>query len=287
MSPTRAVQSQGVVPRQKASGSERRSHRRFQIAIPVEYVVGGLRGTATTSDISRRGVFIRSDQPLPVGEMATLLLDWPAKLNEDAALWLQINGEVLRNDENGAAISVACHKYRVRKRHIAGRANALINVQSGNNGENTLDDGATQRSSFLAGINGVQTSHGNGRLATINSSRRCKENIADMGDASNGLMCLRPVTFRYQEPLADGSKPVHFGLIPEEVAEVYPDLVTGSGDGETQAVNYQALCCMLLNEVQHQQKQIQGLEQQNAVLGEWLAKLEAALAKVMGVSKLP
>ena len=116
MSPTPTVQDQGVGPRQKVGGSERRIHRRFQIAIPVEYVVGDLHGTATTSDISKRGVFIRLDQPLPVGETATLLLDWPAMLNENAALRLEIKGRVLRNDENGAAISINRHEYRVRPR---------------------------------------------------------------------------------------------------------------------------------------------------------------------------
>ncbi len=38
-------------------------------------------------------------------------------------------------------------------------------------------------------------------------------------------MQLRPVTFRYLKPYADGSKPIDYGLIAEEVAEVYPDLL--------------------------------------------------------------
>jgi hypothetical protein len=119
MHSTPAVRGQGVIPRQNGSESERRSHRRFCIEIPVEYVVGNLCGTATTSDISSGGVFIRSGRPLPVGKVATLMLKWPVMLSENAALWLQITGEVLRNDENGAAIRLARHKYCVRKRHIA------------------------------------------------------------------------------------------------------------------------------------------------------------------------
>jgi len=47
----------------------------------------------------------------------------------------------------------------------------------------------------------------NGQLGTVSSSRRFKEDIHDMGDASTNLMRLRPVTFRYQKPFADGSKP--------------------------------------------------------------------------------
>jgi hypothetical protein len=45
-------------------------------------------------------------------------------------------------------------------------------------------------------------------LGVTSSSRRFKEDIQDMGDASNGLMRLRPVTFRYEKPFADGSKPI-------------------------------------------------------------------------------
>jgi hypothetical protein len=91
---------------------------------------------------------------------------------------------------------------------------------------------------------------GNGQLGTVNSSRRYKEDIQDMSDASRGLMRLRPVTFRYRNPFADGSKPVQYGLIAEEVAEVYPDLVARSADGQIETLKYQVLDAMLLNEVQ-------------------------------------
>jgi Chaperone of endosialidase len=43
-----------------------------------------------------------------------------------------------------------------------------------------------------------------------------------MGEASEGLMRLRPVTFRYQKAFADGSKPMQYGLIAEEVARCIP-----------------------------------------------------------------
>ena len=116
MPPTPTVQGQGVIPRQKSRGPERRLHRRFQIAIPVGYIVGDHGGLTTTSDLSSHGVFIRLDSPLTVGEAVTLLLDWPVMLNENAALRLQITGRVLRNDENGAAISVRSYEFRVRPR---------------------------------------------------------------------------------------------------------------------------------------------------------------------------
>jgi hypothetical protein len=142
---------------------------------------------------------------------------------------------------------------------------------------------------FASGIRGIKTGNNDavpvlidsaGQLGTINSSRRFKEDIQDMGDASNGLMRLRPVTFRYRTPFADGSKPIQYGLIAEEVAEVYPDLVAHSADGQIETVKYQVLDSMLLNEVQRQQKEIGDLKQQNQDLQERLARLEAAMTNV-------
>ncbi|HLJ45137.1 MAG TPA: tail fiber domain-containing protein, partial [Bryobacteraceae bacterium] len=113
----------------------------------------------------------------------------------------------------------------------------------------------------------------NGQLGTINSSQRFKEDIQDMGESSRGLMRLHPVTFRYRKAFDDGSKPLQYGLIAEQVAEVYPDLVVHSADGQVQTVKYQVLDSMLLNEVQRQQAEIQLLQAR-------LAKMEAALASM-------
>jgi hypothetical protein len=109
-----------------------------------------------------------------------------------------------------------------------------------------------------------------GQFGIATSSRRYKEDIHDMADASAGLLSLRPVTFRYKQAYADGSKPLQYGLIAEEVAEVYPDLVVRSADGQIQTVKYQVLDSMLLNELQKQSQTISALEER-------LTKLEAAL----------
>ena len=162
------------------------------------------------------------------------------------------------------------------------------NIEIGNQGTSS-DNGAirigtagTQTSAFIAGIYGAKTSannavpvliDSNGNLGTISSSRRYKEDIQDMGGASAGLMRLRPVTFRYKAPFADGSQPVQYGLIAEEVAEVYPDMVARSADGQVETVKYQLLDPMLLNEVQRQQVEIRELQER-------LSKMESALAAV-------
>ena len=111
----------------------------------------------------------------------------------------------------------------------------------------------------------------NGQLGTVSSSRRFKEDIQDMGEASSGLLRLRPVTFRYQKPFADGSKPVEYGLIAEEVVEVYPDLVVKGADGQVETVQYQKLTPMLLNELQKEHQHVRQLQAR-------LAALEAMLA---------
>jgi hypothetical protein len=87
-----------------------------------------------------------------------------------------------------------------------------------------------------------------------------------MTDASAGLFRLRPVTFRYIRPYADGSKPIDYGLIAEEVAEVYPDLVVRDPAGEIETVQYHKLTPMLLNEVQRLHRQIEALTARLAVL---------------------
>ena len=68
------------------------------------------------------------------------------------------------------------------------------------------------------------------------------------------------MTYRYKEAFADGSRPVDYGLIAEEVAQIYPDLVVRSADGEIQTVQYQKLTPMLLNEVQKLEKRLAALE---------------------------
>jgi hypothetical protein len=116
-----------------------------------------------------------------------------------------------------------------------------------------------QTATYIAGIYGAATSlsdavpvliDSNGNLGITSSSRRYKEDIRDMGAASVDLLRLRPVTFRYKKPYADGSKPIQYGLIAEEVADVYPDLVVRNKDGQIETVQYYKLDAMLLNEIQ-------------------------------------
>jgi hypothetical protein len=141
---------------------------------------------------------------------------------------------------------------------------------------------------FVGGVRGVTTPYDNavpvlidpnGQLGTVSSSRRFKEDIRDMGDASRRLMQLRPVTFRYKEACADGAKPLQYGLIAEEVAEVFPELVARSADGQMETVKYQLLDPLLLNEVQRQSATIAAQHEEIRELRERLGKLEALMSR--------
>lgn len=117
---------------------------------------------------------------------------------------------------------------------------------------------------FIHGIRGITTDAADaiavlisstGQLGTVSSSIRFKENVNDMGDASSPMMSLRPVVFDYKESSAHS-----YGLIAEEVAEIFPDLVAHNAEGEIETVKYHLMTTMLLNEIQKLAKRIELLE---------------------------
>jgi hypothetical protein len=118
----------------------------------------------------------------------------------------------------------------------------------------------------------------NGLLGFNASSIRYKEDVQDMGDASSDLLKLRPVTFRYKQPDVDGSKPLDYGLIAEEVEQIYPNLVVKDKDGQIQTVQYQKLTPMLLNELKKQHEELLRQQKENRELEQRIAALEARIA---------
>ena len=144
----------------------------------------------------------------------------------------------------------------------------------------------TQTNTYIAGISTAGVSgatvqvDSTGHLGIATSSRRFKYDIDDMGEASNDLLQLRPVTFRYKQGQEDGSHPLQYGLIAEEVAKVYPELVQYGPTGEVNTVLYQELPALLLNEVQKQHAQIETQEQRIEMQREQLQVQAAQLAKL-------
>src|SRR6266542_4001820 len=103
-------------------------------------------------------------------------------------------------------------------------------------------------------VNGVPVLiNSDNKLGTTTSSKRFKEEIKPMDNASEALFALKPVTFRYKKQIDPQGIP-QFGLVAEEVAQVNPDLVVRDEKGEIYTVRYDAVNAMLLNEFLKQHK---------------------------------
>jgi hypothetical protein len=93
-----------------------------------------------------------------------------------------------------------------------------------------------------------------------------------MDKASEAILALKPVTFRYKKEIEPNGA-IMFGLIAEEVEKVDPDLVTRDAKGEVEAVRYEQVNAMLLNEFLKEHCKVQELEKQ-------VEKLTTGLQKV-------
>jgi hypothetical protein len=120
----------------------------------------------------------------------------------------------------------------------------------------------TQIKTLIAGIYGTTLTgtavvvNSKGQLGVASSSRRYKEDIQPMGDVSNRLMDLRPVTFRYKQADEAGNKPIQYGLIAEDVDTAMPELVVRNEDDSPETVAYHVLPSLLLNAYQKQQQEL-------------------------------
>src|SRR5262245_45287274 len=140
---------------------------------------------------------------------------------------------------------------------INGNNNIYIGNQGNGDEFQTIRIGAGQTQTFIAGVGTapvsgalVMVDGGTGQLGIgPPSSARYKQDIEPMGNRSSGMLQLRPVTFTYR---GETSGTAHYGLVAEEVAAVYPELVIRSAAGEVQTVKYHELIPMLLNELQRE-----------------------------------
>jgi hypothetical protein len=117
----------------------------------------------------------------------------------------------------------------------------------------------------------------------VTSSRRVKEDIREIAGESDGLMRLRPVAFKYK-PQIDPMGLAQYGLIAEEVADVFPDLVAYGRDGRPETVRYHLVNALLLNEVQKQHRtaevQEKTIEQQRKTIDHEQAEIEELKARL-------
>ena len=153
-----------------------------------------------------------------------------------------------------------------------------------------IGDPAFVTACYVAGISGQLASGGaqvfvtgNGKLGTLTSSARFKDDIKPMANASESILGLNPVTFRYKAEIDPEGIP-QFGLLAEDVEGVNPNLVVRDDKGKPYTVRYEAVNAMLLNEFlkehrrnEQQEAIITRLEKQVAALAERLEKVGAQL----------
>jgi hypothetical protein len=143
--------------------------------------------------------------------------------------------------------------------------------------------GPSQSAAYIAGISSTHLTGSavyvtaNGQLGVLASSERYKTEIASMGGSTQKLDELRPVSFHLK---SDPKGAVQYGLIAEEVAKVFPELVIRDDAGTIQGVRYDELAPMLLNEMQKQQQQIAVQDQRAATQGLAISQLKAQLAEM-------
>jgi uncharacterized coiled-coil protein SlyX len=142
---------------------------------------------------------------------------------------------------------------------------------------------------FISNIRGVPTQSPDaipvlidsaGQLGTLNSSRRYKTDIKPMDKASESILALKPVSFRYK---VYKNTTRQFGLIAEEVAETNPDLVIYDADGRPYTVRYDAVNAMLLNEFLKEHRTVEEQEcrilEQEATITQLKHDLHATAAR--------
>jgi uncharacterized coiled-coil protein SlyX len=137
---------------------------------------------------------------------------------------------------------------------------------------------------FIAGIHGATASgavtvyvNSSGQLGTLPSSARFKDEIKAMDKASEAVLALRPVAFRYKNEI-DPDRIPQFGLVAEEVEKVNPDLVARDDQGKVYTVRYEAVNAMLLNEFLKEHRKVEQQEATITQVKSTAAKQEATIA---------
>jgi hypothetical protein len=167
------------------------------------------------------------------------------------------------------------------------------NIAIGNAGvageANTIRIGTvgTQLKTFIAGVHGATAAGGaavfvtpSGQLGMLPSSQRFKDEIKPMDKASEAILALKPVTFRYKKEI-DANRIPQFGLVAEEVEKINPALITRDADGKPYTVRYDAVNAMLLNEFLKEHRTVQ---EQGATIARQQKQIDALTAALQKVS---
>jgi hypothetical protein len=193
-----------------------------------------------------------------------------------------VGGNALDNNTTGFA-------------NIALGYNAGINVTTANNVICIGADGNNvDNACYIGQIFGATSLNGtavfinsNGRLGTMTSSARFKDEIKPMEQASEALFALKPVTFRYKKDIDPAGTP-QLRLVAEDVEKVNPDLVVRDKEGKPYTVRYEAVNAMLLNEFLKEHREVAELKsivvEQRKGMAAMAAQLKEQAAQIQRVS---
>jgi Chaperone of endosialidase len=160
------------------------------------------------------------------------------------------------------------------------------NIAIGNFGvaaeSDTIRIGQVQTRAFIKGISGVAIAgaavvvNASGQLGVVASSADFKHEIRPMGEESEAILALKPVSFCYDQDIDEQSLP-QYGLVAEDVEKVNPDLVLRNEEGKPYSVRYEAVNAMLLNEFLKEHRKN---EEQQATIAQLKSGMEALTATV-------
>ncbi len=177
--------------------------------------------------------------------------------------------------EAGGNLTTASNNVDIANRGVPGESNT-IRIGARQNQTNT----------YIAGISGATVAGGvgviidaQGHLGTVVSSARFKEEVKPIDKASEAILALKPVTFRYKKEL-DPEGVTQFGLVAEDVEKVNPALVARDTEGRVVTVRYEAVNAMLLNEFLKEHRKVESLEQAIVEQQKQIKVLTASLQRV-------
>jgi len=214
--------------------------------------------------------------------------------NGQGSLYSNTNGS-----NNTAVGQNALSNNTTGKGNVALGSNAGLNLTTGSDNIAIYDRGVagetnttrigkqgTQRTTYIAGISGATVAGGvgvivdaTGHLGTVTSSARYKDGIRTIDRASEAILSLEPVTFRYKKELDPQGIP-QFGLVAEEVEKVNPDLVARDEQGKPYTVRYEAVNAMLLNEFLKEHRKVEEQSGRIAAQDCKVQQLEATVAQL-------
>jgi hypothetical protein len=182
------------------------------------------------------------------------------------------NGNIALGNNAGSSLTTGSNNIDIGAVGSAGESKTIRIGKSG-----------VQTKTFIQGISGatvpsgVQVIEGSGgQLGTVVSSERFKDAIKPMDKASEAVLALNPVTFRYKHDL-DPEGILQFGLVAEQVEKVNRDLVARDEQGKPYAVRYEAVNAMLLNEFLKEHRKVEQMQKQIDALTAGLQKVSAQL----------